>query len=386
MTFEEKIAKLNEHFFYREFTYSKNTFRPSPRVEAELADNILWLDDVLVVFQLKERSSVNSTTADKEANWFKRKVLKRGTRQIRDTLDYLRSHHEIELENHRGHRFRLRNSDINRIHKVVCYSANEKFSGEFRSKRSHQSKTAGIIHVIPSEDYLGIVASLLTPTELFEYLAFREYLIDRWGSKINEVPEPALVGQYLCGDEYSLPSVDFVEYLKNLEHRIDEWDMSGVIGQFSDRITTSYSRDDYYGILAELAKLKRNELRVFKERLQLSFRKSRLGEFVQPYRFVSMRTNCGYLFVPLEGKFVERRRIGLQNLTFACKYDLKLRKCIGISIAPDARGWFSVEWCYMESSWAYDKEIEEQLQENYPFRNVRVAEGERYNFSELEEE
>ena len=44
MTFENEFAKLNEHFFFSEFTFSKNTFKPSPDNQFELADSILWLN------------------------------------------------------------------------------------------------------------------------------------------------------------------------------------------------------------------------------------------------------------------------------------------------------------------------------------------------------
>ena len=56
MTFEREIASLNEHFFFEEFTYSTNTFRPNPSTELELADSIIWLDDMLVLFQLRLNS------------------------------------------------------------------------------------------------------------------------------------------------------------------------------------------------------------------------------------------------------------------------------------------------------------------------------------------
>jgi hypothetical protein len=39
MTFAEAVADLNEWHFFKEFVYSKNTFRPAPRIEVELADN-----------------------------------------------------------------------------------------------------------------------------------------------------------------------------------------------------------------------------------------------------------------------------------------------------------------------------------------------------------
>lgn len=49
MGFEEDIAGLNEFFFFREFTISKNTFRPKPHTEVEFADNVIWLDDLAIL-------------------------------------------------------------------------------------------------------------------------------------------------------------------------------------------------------------------------------------------------------------------------------------------------------------------------------------------------
>ena len=382
MNLENTIARLNEYFFFREFTYSKNTFRPTPKEEVELADNILWLDDVVVAFQLKERNFVDATTAEKESRWFKSKVLSRGTRQIRDTLTYLQFHDEIEIENHRGHKFHLQSSKITVIHKVVCYLANDSLPHECRSRRFYRSQTAGIIHLISAEDYLGIVQTLLTPTELFEYLSFREELIEEWDSRVNSVPEPALMGQYLCGDIDHPPSIAFIDYLIDLEHRINEWDMSGVIKQFPDRITTDNKVTDYYSIITEIAKLKRNELRLFKKRFQLSIQKCRSNEYTQPYRFACPRTDCGFVFVPLEREFLAQRRQMIQNLTCGCKYDLKLSRCVGISFAPEVHGWFSVEWCYIEGPWKFDSEMRKMLNESNPFRDVRMAEVEPYTFRE----
>ena len=107
MAFEEDIAKLNEHFFFKEFTYSRNTFRPSPSMELELADSLIWLDRLAIVFQLKERGIRGPTTPDDEERWFDKKVVSLASRQIRDSIAYLHLHDNISLENHRGHRFQL---------------------------------------------------------------------------------------------------------------------------------------------------------------------------------------------------------------------------------------------------------------------------------------
>ena len=51
------------------------------------------------------------------------------------------------------------------------------------------------------------------------------------------------------------------------------------IKQFPKRVTTDGPATEYYAILKELGKLKRNELRVFKTRFRLSMEKCRSGEF-----------------------------------------------------------------------------------------------------------
>ena len=124
MTFEGDIASLNEHFFFEEFTYSTNTFRPVPSTELELADSIIWLDDMLVVFQLKEREKISKTLPAREARWFEKKVIGRGTRQIRDSVKYLDVHRNIVLRNHRGHRLELKSDAIAGMHKVICFLGN----------------------------------------------------------------------------------------------------------------------------------------------------------------------------------------------------------------------------------------------------------------------
>ena len=68
------------------------------------------------------------------------------------------------------------------------------------------------------------------------------------------------------------------------------------------------------------------------------------------------------------------------NLTLACKYDLKLPKCVGASFYPEDGGWFSVEWCYMAHPWRYEEELERELKRNSPFREVKTVELPRYGF------
>ena len=379
MTFESEIARLNEHFFFKEFTYSKNTFRPHTSTEIELADSIIWLGELAIIFQLKERNISGSTTTEKEKKWFEKKVVTLATKQIRNSMAYLETHQSIRLKNHKGHDFELQPDDISILHKVVCYHNPHTLPEDYRNKKFHRSSTVGLIHYIPAYDYMGIVRTVLTPFELSEYLEFREELIEVWDTVVNSVPEPALMGQFLTGDIHQKPSRDYIQVLESLEHRAEEWDLSNLIKLFPDRVTTGGSSTDYYVIVSELAKLKRNELREFKKRFQLSMEKCRSGTFTSPYRMSSPRTQCAFVFIPLEKEMISYRQQGLINLTLACKYDLKMPKCVGISFSPDKDAWYSVEWCYLEVPWEYSEELNELLQKSNPFREVNTIVLNRYD-------
>ena len=382
MTFADELAALNEWHFFREFTYSRNNFRPAPGQEVELEDSLIWLGDLLIAFQLKERELVPGASAETEKRWFERKVLRQATRQVRDTLGYLNVTKSIEVQNHRNHTFGLEFDAIRQLHKLVIYLPQEPLPEEYRRIKYHRSRTAGVIHIISSQEYLGIVRTLLTPAEVAEYLSFREELIDHWENEILAVPESALVGQYLHGNIDVPPSLKHLEHLRRLEHRAEEWDMSGVIAKFPDRVTTNNAPTDYYPIVRELASLKRNELREFKRRFELSIEKARSDVFVLPYRIAIPRTGCGFVFIPLTKDVLQHRRAGLVNFTLAHKYDQRLSKCVGVSIADDTQGWFTAEWFYVEFPWQVDAEMEHLLRTNHPFRDVKESELPRYTFRE----
>ena len=65
------------------------------------------LGDVLIIFQIKERNKAEVFGEDAEQKWYVSKVVKKATKQIRDTLSYLQAYDEIQIPNERGHTFNL---------------------------------------------------------------------------------------------------------------------------------------------------------------------------------------------------------------------------------------------------------------------------------------
>jgi hypothetical protein len=378
VSFEEEVGELNAAYFFREFSFSSNTFKPDPKAELELADTVVWLDDFLIVSQLKERKAPKNATADKELTWLSEEVVKKATRQVRDTLSYLKTYSQIEVSNNRGHVFNLANAGAKQIHKLVIYHPHELLPKNCVFKKYHRSKTAGVIHLIPSAAYLEILRTLVTPVGIAEYLAFRESLVNKWEGATAEVSERALVGQYVRNLPDEKPSVEFVKYIDEIEQKVKDWDISRIIHLFPERKTTTNPPESDYTIIGELAKLYRTEMAEFKKRFHFSMQKALANEFCQPHRFTTSK-ECGYVFIPLGREDVLHKGSALTNFTTLNKHDQKLDRCIGLSFTAEGEGsWCDVQWYHLEFPWKENPDLQALLDENCPFRPVNERKIERY--------
>jgi len=385
MTFEDKVSQLNAAYFFQEFTFSRNKFKPDPKTELELADAVVSLDDLRIIYQVKERNAPANTTAEREGRWFQSEILRHATKQIRDTLEYLKKYPNIEVCNDRGHSFNLAEPSPGRLHKVIVYHPNDLLPGEWKKKKYYESQTAGIIHLLHAADYLGILKTLVTPVEVAEYLAYREQLARVWGIDLETVPEQALVGHYLRNLPELPPTVEFVKLLAGLERQDqNDWDISKIITLFPERRTTPQKQPtEYYRIIKELAKMYRTDMRVFKERFALSMKKALSETLADPYRFVAS-TNCGFIFIPLQRKDLKRRDELLRAFTHLHKYDMKLDRCIGLSfIAEEGTGFCDVQWCCMEFSWHEDEQKSRFISEHSPLRPLKTHRIERYGLENV---
>ncbi len=380
MSFEDDINNLNEFFFFKEFTYSKNKFKRADGQEVEVADSIVYLDDVSFVFQVKERDIQTNSSSENEEKWFKNKVIKLATRQIRDTVSYINNYQGVTLANNRGHSTDVSTASLASLHKIVIHESSEVLPNKLANIKFHISETAGVIHILQAHDYLGVVHYLLTPTELAEYFRFRAILIDKYGQNINHISEKALLGQYFSGDEVSDPSEDFISYIIKLRKNTESWDMTSIIKLFPNRMVGEEGPTDYYCIVKEIAKLMRNELFLFKERFMLSWEAAKENKSVMPYRFLVPRTGCSFLFLPLLEKEKENRRDFLINLTRVNKYDLRSSKAIGVSFLSSEGNWQDIEWYFIELPWEKNTETDKLLSENFPFRKVDEKIIDRYEF------
>lgn len=382
MTESEKyISELNSNFFFKEFTYSTTKFKFDKKgQELELADNVVWLDDFLLIFQIKERDDSGKSNIE---NWFKSKVLRKAVKQIKDTVSYFEIYKEITIPNEKGHVLNI--SEARKIEpiKLIIYSPKQQFPDKHRFQKFYKSKEIGNVHLFHIEDYLWLCNYLITPFEIREYLGFRERLFINHEKVLNYLPEQYVLGHYLETLDTTEINLKYVENLKNLVHNESEFDISFIIENFKGKIRINPDSIDYYAIIKELAKLNRADLREFKKRFILAIDKSKEQDFTLPYRITSLNSKCGFVFVPFEFERREFWQNAIINLTEAHKYDQKLDKCVGMIVYQHpTEKYFDINWCYSESKWKYSDEFEALLKENYPFRAVKIEKTFRYYVDE----
>ena len=134
----------------------------------------------------------------------------------------------------------------------------------------------------------------------------------------------------------------------------------------------------HYATLTEFAKLDRFALEKFRERMQSTIENCSKPNPQAPFRMIDRCGTC-FLFFAVPPQMYPVRLLLLENLTTAAKYDVRAERCVGTSVA--IRGTKAdVDWCYIESPWEPEPELELLLQTKYPFRPLHVEAKGGYQF------
>jgi hypothetical protein len=363
---EDIVAQINASVFFKEFTFSKNDFKAlDGKQQLELADNVVWLGDMLFIYQIKEREP----SAGDDAKWFESKVLNKGVKQIKSTLRYLNTYPEINITNEKGHKLNVAEAKTAaNVKKIVIYTPNQDFPEALRKRKFYESAEVGLIHLFHSEDYYWVCKYLITPTEVDSYLNFREqlYLHDKEASN-------ALLEQYFLSHFFETPRADhfnpsYSDNLKNYNPSVDDFDISSLMENFAKNIKLTNTQTEYYPIIVELAMLHRSELIEFKKRFYLALEKSGSKDLTFPYRMYLPRTDCAYVFIPLTAAGSQHWQTALFNLTMIQKYLSKARKCVGVVVfrGEQSAEHYEIFWQYSNEPWAYNQELETLLKDNPP--------------------
>jgi hypothetical protein len=377
---EQFVAQLNENVFFAEFAFTSNQLRIEGVGEVELADHLVILDDVALIFQLKERSHTANSDAGSLSSWFAKKVRKAAVKQVAETKAMLQDFAATRIRNQREHDVKLPAVAPTQICSIVIYHAPE--PADFYPPKHCESRSAGFVHFIAARDYFGICEFLVTPVEVLDYLTFREHAVKSLSLAPAPVSEAALVGQFMGGDLRAIPHERYSMVFDALIQDRDNWDISFLTQNLGEQITYregDNSDTSHYRILTQLAKLTRSELRELKTRLRLTLEAVRADEFRLPYRFAVRRNDCGFLFLPVQTDMHQSARQALQNFSLASKHELKVTKHVSLSVCK-AQQFIDIEWMYVDGPVTPNPEIDALLAQNYPFRKLKEELKPRYEF------
>jgi hypothetical protein len=384
---EALITAINTNIFFREFTFDQCVFQPENEPK-ELADNVLWLDDLLFIIQVKERKATEVKDAEKENKWFENTVLHKAKKQIKSSLDYIQRYDSIPIKNRRGETFNAAGIQHEHAHKLIIYLPNSELLSEAnRSQKFYESKEAGHIHIFHAEDYRQVCKYLHTPTELAEYLIFREELYKNHKRWVTLYPEQYCLAHFLVTDDATFINEKFIQALPRLKADSVEYDVSGIINAFAKRIVPGSPGNptDYYTIIKEIAKLRRYELAEFKKRFIAMVEESKKNEISMPFRFVNGRTSCGFVFIPLSKTYSGEWHIALSSFPVIYKYKHKLPKCIGICCSYDS-DYFNINWTVMTGEWVHDEAMEKELiKEKAVYPESYTKDIDRYRFEQQQD-
>ncbi len=380
---ERIVTSISSNVFFKEFTFDKTQFK-SKEGELELADNVLWLDDLLCIIQVKERNPKEVKTAIEENQWFER-AIKKAKSQIGDTLTFLKSYDAIKIRNLRDHEIEISKPALDQVNKIIVYVPNSNLiTEENRSRKFYESSQIGNVHIFHVEEYLWLCKYLVTPTELDEYLKFRERIYLKHKEIVSNFPEQYVLAHFLDTDDESEIDPKFIENLTTIKDDQLEWDMSGIIRSFPKELIMpdGSAAHDYYEIIKQIAKLKRFELKHLKSRFVSMIDDVERNELNLPYRYSNPRTECGFVFIPLSREKAESWRNALVAFTQIFKYKWKLKKCLGVCASKEGT-YFNINWVFMEGGWVYDQRLEEAVKRDLEvYGPGKVIELGRYQFKD----
>jgi hypothetical protein len=382
MSLEQKLAENNSNIFLREFTFSNTKFKRSDGQEVEFCDGAVWIDDLLILFQLKERNPKHYTRDPaKETRWFERKVEKIAVGQFADTLTYLENENQLPFVNHRGQTLDFTDSKPTRIHLIALFDHPSGLPIDIMSRKGRVSERVGFVHYFQRGNYDTVCMYLHTPFEIAEYLDFRSDFVQRV-SAAHDVSEKAMFGKFLTDsddDDEIRHEHEFVA--DRLIDDRDDFNISRLMDVYYDRIESGNTGTQYHLLLKEMAKMTRNMCYLFRERFEWAKERCRESTQAKPPRFLPVEQDCGFISVPIPEHMRDDWQSQLELYTILCKYDFKCSKCIGYTMAvnPDDPDSYNVNWMYIEFDWQHEEKLDAALAEGGWFRDSRGVLKGKYN-------
>lgn len=372
MKLDDLVQGTNSYIYFREFSFNINNFIPQDYHELELADNIVQLDDILIIFQLKERNP--SAKKSRLTNWYRKYIRNKAVSQIDYTHKFLEKYTPIKVKNNQRFSSTIQDKSKYRVINIICY-----LSDSISIHKNHYiTKEAGFIHNFTFREYKEIAEVLITPSEIIEYLGFREKVIRNYSASMSIPSENALLGQFISADTYTQPHFKYEIYFDKLKKKQPFIYIKDILNIIGDRLyPPSQDNASYYPILVEINKLGRTHLLEIGKRFMLCRDAVRDKRMLKTLRMHIPETDCAFSFITMNEDAFQTRQDKLRACAELAKYSMKSKKMIGISFIFKDNG-FNIDWIFIERKHQNDSATDKFIAENDFFFDMKEERIPRY--------
>jgi len=372
---ELQLTQINNSVFFKEFTYSDTRIYGDGGDTKELADNIVWIDELLLAYQVKGRDPNAVKDLETELRWFENTVCGKAKKQIKDTISFFDKYHTLPVTNGRGHKIDIAQANVSVLKKLIIYQPNSNHLYSKRYLKFLGSSVVGNIHIFHIDDYQMVCKYLITPTELSDYLTFREELYEFHKLQVELLPEEYIISHYFTTSSTDHTDPSYLTNLVRINEDKDDFDLSLITENFQSKIVmgNEETNTQYHSIIKEIAKLHRQVLTEFKTRYKKILNMANDNETEPPLRFLSSKSACGFVFIALKSDKSQYWENALLNSLETYKYKHKLPKCLAVLIFKEGP-FFEIRWAFQESPWVYDAALEKSVQDEigiYPESSIK---------------
>ena len=238
MTLSEKICQdINRKFYFDDFVLN-NLYYWKDGIKMEICDGLIEFEDRYIIIQIKERDSQESTNNQK---WLERKVYKKATSQIKDTIEIIKMTDNLIVEDLYGQQV---NIDKTKSFLPIIVFKNDEIT---EYKRVYHSSTKNInINIFSENDYKTMMEKIEVPCEIIDYLMLRQELFQH--SNFNVILDDSENGYFMMANIEN--ELDVAEYflMKTIKdkpyNKLDVKNFLGIIQKY--QLQTAITIISYY--------------------------------------------------------------------------------------------------------------------------------------------
>lgn len=240
MTKYQQLGSIGENLLNNlvDNNYTKIFTFPNPRTEsgAQVADNIIWMNRLVILIEVKTRTEGPATIQ----NWARNRI-EEGVKQIKKNYKRIKNNEHINLHND-YYNVKLDSENVTRIIGLIILVPGEQLEIYPSDYVNNIYKLPLPIHVLTIEDLRNITQEIDTVTDLEWYFHDRYKYINQYHDIVTG-HELDAVGHYKA-NEYKFPEsiTDFHQsnywkkYITNFKERIDARDRENLASEWIDNL------------------------------------------------------------------------------------------------------------------------------------------------------